>query len=139
MQETLNSALCSTPIKLENRRKYAPLTPAGRDRPKLLAASNGFISVEPTFRKTLSQGSLVKGTTISLFGNEQKVPQNTQKMATDTQIPLNTLTTTEQDQKLTKNEAYNRSSPFKRDKEKIRRMQQQIGNYELFFISYTVA
>ena len=57
----------STPIKLlENRRKYAPLTPAGRERPKFLAGGPGIISVEPTIRKTLSQGSLVKGINISL-------------------------------------------------------------------------
>jgi hypothetical protein len=56
----------SSAIKLENRRKYAPLTPAGRDRPKLLASGNGLVSVEPTFRKSLSQGSLVRGTNFTL-------------------------------------------------------------------------
>ena len=66
VQQTLPS-VNSTPIKLlENRRKYAPLTPAGRERPKFLAGGPGIISVEPTIRKTLSQGSLVKGINISL-------------------------------------------------------------------------
>ena len=65
VQQTLPS-VNSTPIKLlENRRKYAPLTPAGRERPKFLAGGPGIISVEPTIRKTLSQGSLVKGINIS--------------------------------------------------------------------------
>lgn len=65
VQETFSA--CSTPIRLlENRRKYAPLTPAGRDRPKLLASGNGLISIEPVFRKSLSIGSLVRGTNLSL-------------------------------------------------------------------------
>ena len=119
VQETLNSAFCSTPIKLENRRKYAPLTPAGLDRPKLLASSNGFISVEPSFRKTLSQGSLVKGTNISLFGHDKE------KMAETTTLPV------EEKLSLAKNEAHSRSSPFKREKEKFLKMQQKIGNYSL--------
>ena len=71
VKDTLTA--CSTPIKLEDRRKYAPLTPAGHDRPKLLASANGSISVEPTFRKTLSQGSLVKGSNIDLFGHAEKM------------------------------------------------------------------
>ena len=71
VKDTLTA--CSTPIKLEDRRKYAPLTPAGHDRPKLLASVNGLISVEPTFRKTLSQGSLVKGSNIDLFGHAEEM------------------------------------------------------------------
>ena len=71
VKDTLQA--CSTPIKLEDRRKYAPLTPAGHDRPKLLASVNGLISVEPSFRKTLSQGSLVKGSNIDLFGHVEKM------------------------------------------------------------------
>ena len=69
-------AAVSTPIKLEDRRKYAPLTPAGHDRPKLLASVNGLISVEPTFRKTLSQGS-----NIDLFGNAEKMASAAQGYA----------------------------------------------------------
>ena len=74
-------AAVSFPIKLEDRRKFAPLTPAGHDRPKLLASVNGLISVEPTFRKTLSQGSLVKGSNIDLFGNAEKMASAAQGYA----------------------------------------------------------
>ena len=74
-------AAVSIPIKLEDRRKFAPLTPAGHDRPKLLASVNGLISVEPTFRKTLSQGSLVKGSNIDLFGNAEKMASAAQGYA----------------------------------------------------------
>ena len=68
--------LSSTSIKLEDRRRYAPLTPAGIDRPKLLASKNGLISVEPTIRKSLSQGSLVKGTSIHLYEREEDEKMN---------------------------------------------------------------
>ena len=128
VQETLNSAFCSTPIKLENRRKYAPLTPAGRDRPKLLVGSNGFISVEPSFRKTLSQGSLVKGTNISLFGHEQEKMAETTTLPVEEKLPKTT----------TKHEDYEslRESPFKRNKEKFQKMQQKIGKYCSPFLYY---
>ena len=73
VQQTLPS-VNSTPLRLENRRKYAPLTPAGHDRPKFLAGGCGIFSVEPTIRKTLSQGSLVKGVNISLDIDDNKLP-----------------------------------------------------------------
>ncbi len=95
---------CSTPIRLEDRRKYAPLTPAGHDRPKLLASANGLISVEPTFRKTLSQGSLVKGNNINLFGHAEGM-----------------MAATSQKSKIVN------SSPFKRDFEKLLKQQNEIG------------
>jgi hypothetical protein len=49
----------SSAIKLENRRKYAPLTPAGRDRPKLLASGNNFtLQLEDEMKKLEHSGQL---------------------------------------------------------------------------------
>ena len=62
----------ATSIKLEDRRKYALLTPAGHDRSpsKLIASVNGSISVEPSLRRVWSQGSLwVKGQNLTLFSD----------------------------------------------------------------------
>ena len=45
VQQTLPS-VNSSPIKLENRRKLAPLTPAGHDRPKFIGHCNQIIKKE---------------------------------------------------------------------------------------------
>lgn len=125
VKDTLTA--CSTPIKLEDRRKYAPLTPAGHDRPKLLASSNGHISVEPTFRKSLSQGNLVKGSNL-VFDNAK----TKHKMAAATAAPAAGTKKSKTSGAAAAGDAPSKwSSPFKHNIEKMIKQQNEIGKLHI--------
>lgn len=135
VKDTLRA--CTTPIKLEDRRKYAPLTPAGHDRPKLLAYGNGLISVEPTFRKTLSQGTLVKGSSLTLFDNKLPPIQGMAAVSAKKAVPVPANPEPQVLDNVKENpinDPHKRSSPFKRDMEKIIKNQNIIGMTTLFHI-----